>query len=317
MILEGQFTLPASIQQAWDTLLNPEVLATCVPGCEKLEVIDDKTYACIVAAKVGSISARFDFTAKFTEINAPKHLKAAGSGQEMSKLATFSMDMGFDLEELSPKEVQVSYRANVSIVGKLATFGDRIMKAKAKQVQEELTKALRERLTSDAAATPAAAAAEEEPAAAAEDEEPPEAPAATTKDEAPAAPARDEEPAAQAKDEAAPEAKATAAADVAAAEKKAADKAPAEKKAADKAPAAKKAADKAPAAKKAADKAPAAKKAAPGTSRALAKAPAGTSRAVIIKGGTPAIKVTFWEMITVFFVVLWEKITGLFKGNRK
>ena len=50
-----------------------------------------------------------------------------------------------------------------------------------------------------------------------------------------------------------------------------------------------------------------------GANEALAKAQPGTSKAI---KGTPAIKVTFWEMITVFFVVLWEKIVGLFKGSR-
>ena len=51
-----------------------------------------------------------------------------------------------DLREISPSEVEVSYRSDVSIVGKLAMFGDRIMKAKAKKVEEEFTMALQERL---------------------------------------------------------------------------------------------------------------------------------------------------------------------------
>ena len=136
MILEGQFTLAAPIQQVWDSLLNPEVLAACVPGCEKVEVIDDKTYDCVVAAKVGSISARFKFLTKLSDIDPPKHLKATGKGDELGKAATFTQETVIDLVEVSKSEVQVSYRANVSIVGKLATFGDRIMKAKAAQVQE-------------------------------------------------------------------------------------------------------------------------------------------------------------------------------------
>jgi len=36
----------------------------------------------------------------------------------------------------------------VNIVGKLATFGDRIMRAKAKKVEEQFTKALQEKLQS-------------------------------------------------------------------------------------------------------------------------------------------------------------------------
>ena len=40
----------------------------------------------------------------------------------------------------------MSYRTDATIVGKLAMFGDRIMRAKARKVEEEFTKALQERL---------------------------------------------------------------------------------------------------------------------------------------------------------------------------
>jgi carbon monoxide dehydrogenase subunit G len=152
MILEGQFTLRAPIQKVWDSLLNPEVLASCVPGCEKLEIIDDRTYASIVAAKVGSISARFRFTTKLTEVDPPRHLKATGGGDELGKAATFTQETVIDLAEISGNDVQVSYRSNVNIVGKLATFGDRIMKAKAAQVQEQFTQSLGQRLSMGLAA---------------------------------------------------------------------------------------------------------------------------------------------------------------------
>jgi carbon monoxide dehydrogenase subunit G len=42
--------------------------------------------------------------------------------------------------------VEVAYKSEVNIVGKLAMFGDRIMRAKAKKVEEEFTRALQERL---------------------------------------------------------------------------------------------------------------------------------------------------------------------------
>jgi carbon monoxide dehydrogenase subunit G len=51
-----------------------------------------------------------------------------------------------DLKENESGEVEVSYTANVNIVGKLAAFGDRIMKRRAKEVEEEFTNNLREKL---------------------------------------------------------------------------------------------------------------------------------------------------------------------------
>ena len=51
-----------------------------------------------------------------------------------------------DLREVSGGEVEVSYSSNVSLVGKLSTFGDRIMRAKAKDVGEKFTQALQDKL---------------------------------------------------------------------------------------------------------------------------------------------------------------------------
>ncbi|MFC1932861.1 hypothetical protein ACFLXU_04445 [Chloroflexota bacterium] len=38
--------------------------------------------------------------------------------------------------------MEISYKSDVSIAGKLAMFGDRTMRAKAQKVQEELSKLL-------------------------------------------------------------------------------------------------------------------------------------------------------------------------------
>ena len=146
MLLEGKFTLKLPIQKAWVNLLNPQTLASCVPGCEKLEAIDDKTYDCVVKQKVGPISVRFKFTTTLTEINQPTHLKAVGSGADMGKAGNFKQETTVDLKEVSKNEVEVSYRSNVTIVGRLATFGDRIMRAKAKDLEKQFTKALQEKL---------------------------------------------------------------------------------------------------------------------------------------------------------------------------
>lgn len=147
MLLEGRFTLEADIQKTWDNLIKPETLAACIPGCEKMEKKDDKTFETIVVAKVGFISVKFQFTTVLTEIEPPKHLKAVGRGQDLLKQGSFSQETVVDLIPISENEIKVTYKSNVSVVGKLATFGDRIMKAKAKELEKEFTKSLQEKLS--------------------------------------------------------------------------------------------------------------------------------------------------------------------------
>jgi carbon monoxide dehydrogenase subunit G len=151
MLIEGKFTLQAPIEQVWDFLLDPETLITCIPGAEKMEAIDDRTYESVVKQKVGPISVTFRFTTNLVEMDPPRYLKATGTGEEVHKAGTFSQRTTVNLTQVSENNVEVSYSSNVSLVGRLATFGERIMRAKAKKMGEEVTKNFEERLKSQIA----------------------------------------------------------------------------------------------------------------------------------------------------------------------
>jgi hypothetical protein len=144
--MEGKFTIKAPIQKLWETLLDPETLLSCIPGAEKIERIDEKTFDCVVKQKVGPISVKFKFKSVLSKVEPPTHIEVDGEGEDIGKAGHFVQKSVVDLRETPGGEVEVSYKTDATIVGKLAMFGDRIMRAKAKKVEEEFTKALQERL---------------------------------------------------------------------------------------------------------------------------------------------------------------------------
>jgi carbon monoxide dehydrogenase subunit G len=146
MILEGRLLFKAPIQKLWDTLLEQETLQACIPGAEKIERMDEKCYDCVIKQKVGPISVRFRFKNILTKIEAPTHIEMQGEGEDIGKAGRFSQRTSIDLKETEGNQVELSYRCDANIVGKLAMFGDRIMRAKAKSVEAEFTAALRDRL---------------------------------------------------------------------------------------------------------------------------------------------------------------------------
>ena len=146
MLMEGKVTLKAPIRKIWDTLLEPETLLSCIPGAEKIERIDEKTYDCVVKQKVGPISVKFKFKSIITKMESPTHIEVEGEGEDIAKAGHFVQKSVVNLREISPSEVELSYRTDATIVGKLAMFGDRMIRAKAKKVEEEFTEALQERL---------------------------------------------------------------------------------------------------------------------------------------------------------------------------
>jgi len=144
--MEGKFIVKAPIQKLWDTLLDPETLLSCIPGAEKIERIDEKTFDCVVKQKVGPISVKFKFKSVLSKVQPPTHIEVDGVGEDIGKAGHFTQKSVVDLRQIPGGEVEVSYRTDATVVGKLAMFGDRIMRAKAKKVEEEFTKALQERL---------------------------------------------------------------------------------------------------------------------------------------------------------------------------
>lgn len=148
MQIKGSMALNASTQEVWDFLLAPGTLASCVPGAEKIESEDNKTYKCLVKQSVGPISVKLNFTVELTEMTPPTYVKAVGRGEALGKMGTFSLVLVVNLTEKGTKEVEVAYDMDVSMVGRLATFGERIMRAKVDKVGKEFTENLQNKLKS-------------------------------------------------------------------------------------------------------------------------------------------------------------------------
>ena len=64
MEVEANYTFDAPTQRVWEVLLDPEVLARCMPGCEKLVPLGDDQYEATMSVGVGSIKG--SYVAKIT-----------------------------------------------------------------------------------------------------------------------------------------------------------------------------------------------------------------------------------------------------------
>jgi carbon monoxide dehydrogenase subunit G len=148
MIIEGKFTVKAPIKKLWDTLFDVQALAACLPGTEEIKQIDDKTYDVTMKQKVGIIKVTMKGRQMLTKVEAPTHLEMEGEAEDVTKLGRMKDKVTMDLKELAGGEVEISYNIDVSMVGKLAMFGDRVMRSKATEVEREFVKNLSAKLSS-------------------------------------------------------------------------------------------------------------------------------------------------------------------------
>ena len=148
MRIEGKFCISnVPIQRLYESLLKPEILLLCVPGAEEIEKIDDKTYNCVIKQTFGPVSMKFRSRNILTNVTPPTRIELEGEGDVMGKSGKFVHNTVIDLME-DNKVVEVCYSSDVNIAGAMAALGNRVIKAKARKLEEEIARALQEKLQS-------------------------------------------------------------------------------------------------------------------------------------------------------------------------
>jgi carbon monoxide dehydrogenase subunit G len=165
MDMTGEYRIPASREQVWAALNDPEILKASLPGCESLERVSDHEFAATVAAKVGPVRAKFNGHVRLSDLHPPESYKISGEGK--GGAAGFAKG-GADvrLVEEGAAVTVLSYTAKADVGGKLAQLGSRLIDATAKKMADDFFENFRRQLTApEAEAAPAAAAAAEAEAA--------------------------------------------------------------------------------------------------------------------------------------------------------
>src|SRR5262245_57155317 len=81
MEMKGEQLLPASQQVTWNALNDPEVLKSCVPGCEAITPAGENAYDVLMVARVGPVSAKFKGKLTLSDIVPPQSYSISFEGQ--------------------------------------------------------------------------------------------------------------------------------------------------------------------------------------------------------------------------------------------
>ena len=133
--MTGEQLIPASQQDTWRALQDPDVIKDCVPGCESIARVNDNEYQVQMTARVGPVSAKFRGRLSMFDIKAPQSYALAFEGQ--GGPAGFAK--GGAQVKLAPQDGQtrLSYDVKASVGGKLAQIGSRLVDAAAKKVADD------------------------------------------------------------------------------------------------------------------------------------------------------------------------------------
>lgn len=150
MVFEGKISVNVPPDETWDFVLDIRKFASCMPGLDKIEQIDERTFDGVITAKVGPISGHFNFRSSIVESQAKEALKVRIEGSDSVTGSTLTANVDARLEQPSERQTDLEYRAEVEIKGRLAILGDMIIRATASLILDEFSKRLRTALEAEA-----------------------------------------------------------------------------------------------------------------------------------------------------------------------
>ncbi len=131
MKVSGEYLFEGPQQLVWDTLLDPEVLAGVLPGCEKLERVGENEYEGALKIKVGPVQGQFQGRVKLEGIQPPDSytMLVDGRGAPGFVKATGNLTL-----QAAGDRTQVTYQGDAQVGGRLASVGQRLMESSAKAI---------------------------------------------------------------------------------------------------------------------------------------------------------------------------------------
>jgi uncharacterized protein len=135
MKLSGNRQLNAPQAQVWAKLNDVDVLARCIPGCEKLERVSETELKALVGLKIGPMSTKFTGDVTLSDIIAPNSYRISGTG----KGGPAGMASGGANVKLEAKHggTLLTYDVDANVSGKIAQLGQRLIDATAAQLAEK------------------------------------------------------------------------------------------------------------------------------------------------------------------------------------
>jgi carbon monoxide dehydrogenase subunit G len=133
MKLEGDYVFEAGIQDVWDALFDPAVLAAVLPGCEKLDLVDG-SYIGDIKVKVGPIQGKFSGKVDLLEKIEPRSYKMVvdGRGAQGFVKATATIAL-----EPSGSGTKIVYDSEAQVGGKIASVGQRLVETSARAIVKQ------------------------------------------------------------------------------------------------------------------------------------------------------------------------------------
>lgn len=139
--LDKSFPVDAPVGQAWKFLQDIPGVASCMPGAQITESVDDQHHKGQVRAKLGPATMVFNGDIEIEGIDSvERELHLIGHGQDSKGSSSATMDLKARVVENEDGGCTLNGVAQVSVTGKAASLGGRMMTQVADQILNQFGK---------------------------------------------------------------------------------------------------------------------------------------------------------------------------------
>jgi uncharacterized protein len=130
--MNGEVVLPADKATVWAKLNDPDVLKTCIPGCEEFNVNGENQFQAVAKVKLGPVSTRFKGTVTLSDLDPPNSYRISGQGD--GGISGFAKGGArVRLEDAEGGATKLIYDVEAEVGGKIAQLGSRLIAGVAKK----------------------------------------------------------------------------------------------------------------------------------------------------------------------------------------
>lgn len=147
MKISGTATLNAGVDKVWQAILDPNVLARTIPGCESLQETGEHQYAMVVTAGVASIKGTYQGKVKLSDLVERESLLLHAEGA--SPAGTIAVDVKVSFTDRGDGTTQIDYDADAIVGGMIGGVGQRMLTSVSKRMSNEFFSNIDKALTGE------------------------------------------------------------------------------------------------------------------------------------------------------------------------
>ena len=140
MRLSGSYRFDIPRERLWDTLMDPAVVGSCIPGVRAFTPLAPDKYEIELGVSVGAISGAYKCMLEVADKTAPASYRMTVRGSGARTNITGSGTIALSAEE---DATELSFQGDVQVTGVLARVGQRLMGNVAKSQIDRFFECLR------------------------------------------------------------------------------------------------------------------------------------------------------------------------------